>query len=197
MITDPDAIGERPLADVVRKAVEGGASVVQLRDKKASDRELVACAKELLKITKPKGVPLIINDRISVAKHSGADGVHLGQEDANFKEARKILGKKAIIGRSTHNQAQAMKAQEEGFDYIGVGPVFRTPTKPTDHPVGLKLVEFASRHLQMPFVAIGGIDERNIEKVTKSGAKTIAVVRAVMGSRDPKMSVKNLLRKIR
>lgn len=196
VITDPKTGDHLSLTEVVRQAVAGGASVVQLRDKKASDAELVDCAKALLKITRPKRVPLIINDRIIVAKLAGADGVHLGQEDASLEDARKILGKEAIIGRSTHSQAQAIEAQEEGFDYIGVGPVFKTPTKPKLRPVGLGLVEFAARKLRIPFVAVGGIDERNVEQVKKSGAKTVAVVRAVMRSKDPKRSVKNLLRKM-
>ena len=196
VITDPKTAQRRSLTETVREAVEGGASVVQLRNKKASDAELISCAKDLLKITKPKRVPLIINDRIMVAKLSGADGVHLGQEDASFEEARTILGKKAIIGRSTHSQTQAIEAQEEGFDYIGVGPVFKTPTKPKVRPVGLKLVEFAAKNIRIPFVAIGGIDEGNVKQVARSGAKTVAVVRAVMQSEDPRRSVKNILKKI-
>lgn len=196
VITDVKALADRSLVQVVREAVEGGVSVVQLRDKTASDRQLTAIARALLKITRPKGVPLIINDRINVAKLSGADGVHLGQEDASLDEARQLLGKKAIIGRSTHSQAQAIEAQEEGFDYIGVGPVFKTPTKPLVAPVGLNLVRFVSRDLRVPFVAIGGINEKNITRVKAAGANTVAVVRAVMASKDPKRAVQTLSKRM-
>ena len=188
--------GHRSVVEAVKAAVEGGASVVQLRDKGASDAEMIKTAKQLLKLTRPKRVPLIINDRLRVAKLSGADGVHLGQEDGTLKEARAVLGKKVLIGRSTHNQAQALEAEKEGFDYLGVGPVFKTPTKPAYRPVGLKLVRFAAENIRIPFVAIGGIDGKNVRKVTKAGARTVAVVRAVMASADPKKATMDLLKKM-
>ena len=197
VITDPLAIGRRSILDVVKETVEGGASVVQLRDKRASDEELVETAKRLLKLTRPNRIPLIINDRIRVAKLSGADGVHLGQTDATLKEARAVLGKSALIGRSTHSEAQAMEAEKEGFDYIGVGPVFKTPTKPSYPPVGLKLVRFAAKNIRIPFVAIGGVGGENIGQVTRAGARTVAVVRAVMASPSPKKATMGLLKKIR
>ena len=184
------------MAAVVKKAIEGGASVVQLRDKSASDAELVKTAKRFLKLTRPNGIPLIINDRIRVAKLSGADGVHLGQEDASLQEARVVLGKNALIGRSTHSETQATEAEKEGFDYIGVRPVFKTPTKPSYRPVGLKLIHFAAKNIRIPFVAIGGIHGKNIGKVTKAGAKTVAVIRAVMASPDPKKATIHLLKKM-
>ncbi len=177
--------------------MEGGADVIQLRDKKASDLELLATARALLEITKPKGVPLIINDRIQVARDSGADGVHLGQEDGSLKEARTVLGDQAIIGRSTHSQAQALAAEAEGFDYIGVGPVFSTPTKPAALPVGLDLVRFAAENIRIPFVAVGGIDSENVEEVRRAGAKAVAVVRAVMNDANPKQAAKKLVEFLR
>ena len=197
IITDPKAVGGRPIAEVVKEAIEGGASVVQLRDKGASDAALVRTAKRLLKLTRPRQVQLIINDRLRVAKLSGADGVHLGQEDASLKEARALLGKNALIGRSTHSEAQAIEAEKEGFDYLGVGPVFKTPTKPAYRPVGLKLVRFAAKNIRIPFVAIGGIDGKNVRRVTRAGARTVAVVRAVMTSPDPKKTTVDLLKKMR
>ena len=177
--------------------MEGGADVIQLRDKKASDLELLATARALLEITKPKGVPLIINDRVQVARDSGADGVHLGQEDGSLEEARRVLGDQAIIGRSTHSQAQALAAAAEGFDYIGVGPVFSTPTKPTTVPVGLDLVRFAAKNIRIPFVAIGGIDAGNVKEVRRAGAKAVAVVRAVMADENPKQAAKTLVEYLR
>ena len=185
VITDR-ARAKGSLAEVVREAILGGASVVQLRDKSATDEALIRQARKLLPLTRSAGIPLIINDRIEVAKKSGADGVHLGQEDASLKEARATLGKKAIIGRSTHSPEEALQAQADGFDYIGVGPVFATPTKPGYRTVGLGLVRFAAENIRTPFVAIGGIDEKNVSRVKKAGAKTVAVVRAVMASPHPK-----------
>ncbi|MGH7198390.1 MAG: thiamine phosphate synthase [Candidatus Omnitrophota bacterium] len=193
VITDAEAAGKRPLAAVVQAAVEGGASVIQLRDKKARDEELVKTAERLLMITRPRGVPLIINDRVNVAKAAGADGVHLGQEDGSFEAARAALGEKAIIGRSTHSPEEALAAEAEGFDYVGIGPVFRTPTKPSTEPVGLELVRFASRRLSVPFVAIGGIDAGNLARVREAGAKSVAVVRAVMGAPDPRKAAEALV----
>ena len=191
MITDRGG-EKRPLAEKVREAILGGADAVQLRDKTASDEELIRQAKELLLLTRSAGIPLIVNDRIRVAKKAGADGVHLGQDDASIKEARTVLGKKAIIGRSTHTPEQALRAQREGFDYIGVGPVFATPTKPSYEPVGLEFVRFAAKNIRIPFVAIGGIDEKNVFQVKSAGAKVVAVVRAVMASEDPQKSTKSI-----
>jgi thiamine-phosphate pyrophosphorylase len=193
VITDADAVRGRALSDIVRAAIEGGADVVQLRDKKAPDAELIRAAECLLRVTRPMGIPLIINDRVNVAKASGADGVHLGQGDGSLREARTALGEDAIIGRSTHSREQALSAEAEGFDYIGVGPVFQTPTKPLVEPVGLELVRFAAENLRIPFVAIGGIDASNVEKVRQSGARAAAVVRAVMGAADPKRAAEALL----
>ncbi len=197
VITDREAVGKRPLEEVVRSAVQAGASVIQLRDKLASDDELVQLARTLLKITDPLKIPLIINDRVGVAKRSGAQGVHLGQADGGLKEARQVLGPNAIFGRSTHNPEQALRAQEEGFDYIGVGPVFKTPTKPTYEPTGLGFVLFSSENIKIPFVAIGGINLENIEQVRRAGARSVAVVRAVMGSQYPARATRQLIKKLR
>jgi len=192
VITDPAAEAKRPLAEAVRLAIRGGASVIQLRDKTAPNRLQIELAGELLKITRPAGVPLIVNDRVAVALMAGADGVHLGQDDGPLSAAREVLGPGAIIGRSTHSPEQALAADAEGADYIGVGPVFGTPTKPSYVPVGLDLVRFAASHLTLPFVAIGGIDESNVGAVREAGARTVAVVRAVMTSDDPERSALRL-----
>lgn len=192
VITDREAAAGRPLSEIVAKAILGGADVVQLRDKKASDTELLNAARELLRITRPAGVPLVINDRVRVALESGADGLHLGQDDGSLDAARAVVGDSMIIGRSTHSPSQALGAEKEGFDYIGVGPVFQTPTKPTYEPVGLDLVRFAAQNIRIPFVAIGGIDEGNAALVRRAGASTIAVVRAVMASPDAEITSRNL-----
>lgn len=185
MITDRSCAAGRPVEDLVEQAVDGGADAVQLRDKSASDEELVRLARRVMDVTRRRGVPLIVNDRPAVARSAGADGVHLGQDDGPLAPARRLLGEEAIIGRSTHSPEQAMEAEREGFDYIGVGPVYGTPTKPDYVPVGLELVRFASSRIAIPFVAIGGIDAVNASEVARSGARAVAVVRAVMGSGDP------------
>ncbi len=193
VITDAKLVtGGQTLEDVVRQAIAGGADVIQLRDKNVSDGELCVIARKLLFITRPAHVPLIVNDRANVAKKVGADGVHLGQEDGCYLDARTLLGDEAIIGRSTHSREQAKHAEREGFDYIGVGPVFPTPTKPNYSAVGLHLVRYAKDNIHIPFVAIGGIDASNIQTVVDAGARTIAVLRAVFGSEHPTESARKL-----
>lgn len=193
VVTDPALPAGRDLLDTVRAAVEAGASVVQLRDKSASDEELKHLAAGLLKITRKAGIPLIINDRLDVASAVGADGLHLGQDDGDIRLARRILGESSIIGRSTHSPAQALAAVKEGVDYLAVGPIFRTPTKSQAQPVGLELVSFAAQNIKLPFVAIGGIDEQNAGAVRRAGAHCIAVVRAVIKASDPKKASQKLL----
>jgi thiamine-phosphate pyrophosphorylase len=123
----------------------------------------------------------------------GADGVHLGQEDGPLSAARALLGDEAIIGRSTHSPEQALAAAKEGFDYIGIGPVFLTPTKPAYRAVGLELVRFAAKNVAIPFVAIGGIDASNVRQVRAAGARAVAVVRAVMAAERPDEAARQLL----
>ena len=168
--------------------------MIQLRDKTLSDPEMTRLAVSILEITRPNRVPLIINDRLRVALDSGADGLHLGQEDGSMAEARLALGEKAFLGRSTHSMEQALAAEKEDADYIGIGPVFQTPTKAEYVPVGLELISFAAKNLSVPFVAIGGIDRTNASLVREAGARTIAVVRSVMASSDPENSARNLKR---
>ena len=195
-ITCPERLDGRLLARVAEQAILGGADVVQLRDKKAGDEELLRQAKALLPVTRRHGVPLIINDRLEVAKRCGADGVHLGQNDGTLSEARRVLGEKAICGRSTHSPEEALAAEAEGFDYIGVGPIYATPTKAGRPAVGLELVRFASDRLEVPFVAIGGVDPSNLGEVLNAGARAVAAVRAVMGQPDPRAAARQFLQKM-
>ncbi len=195
-ITCPDRLKGRDLAALAEAAIRGGADVLQLRNKTASDKEFLAEAKVLRSLTHHMGVPLIVNDRLQLARECGADGVHLGQDDGTLVQARQLLGENALIGRSTHSAEQALAAEREGFDYIGVGPVYATPTKPGRAAVGLELVRFASKNIKIPFVAIGGIDENNIYEVLKAGAKCVAVVRSLMGSDNPGEAAQTLIRKM-
>lgn len=192
VITDSLALKGRDIREVVLEALEGGADVIQLRDKKASNLEMIRLARSILEVTRPRNVPLIINDRAQVVRDSQADGLHLGQEDGSLAEARRVLGEKVLLGRSTHSPEEALAAEKEGADYIGIGPVFRTPTKASAEPVGLELVSFAAKGISIPFVAIGGIDAKNAELVRGAGARTIAVVRAVMAVPDPQSAARTL-----
>lgn len=192
VIVDRAAAGTRDLAEIAAAAIRGGADALQLRDKAASARCLFEEALALLPIARAGGVPLIVNDRLDVAMAAGADGVHLGQDDLPLGQARVIAGQALLIGVSTHSIDQAMAEQAHGADYIGVGPVFPTPTKPDYGSVGTSLVRQVADRIRIPFVCIGGIDAGNVEQVTRAGGFCIAVVRAVCASADPEMAAKNL-----
>ncbi len=183
-ITDRSSSESKDLKEIVESLAKGGADVIQLREKLLSARELVKIGFELRKITKKFGSLLIVNDRIDIAYAIEADGGHLGQEDLPIEFARKILGRKRLIGISTHSLNQALLAQQRDADYIGLGPVFATPTKPEYKPIGLKPINKASQQIEIPFVAIGGIDIENLEEVIRQGASRVAVVRALMQARD-------------
>ena len=196
VIVDRAAAGERDLADIAAAAIRGGADAIQLRDKAASAKRLLEEALALLPIARAGGVPLIINDRIDVAMAAGANGVHLGQDDIPLERARAIAGRSLLIGVSTHTLDQAMAAEHQGVDYIGVGPVFPTPTKPDYGSVGTSLVRQVADRIRIPFVCIGGIDAGNVEQVRCSGGSCIAVVRAVCAATAPEDAARNLKRAI-
>ncbi len=184
VITDLKAQKGRSHLDVLTEALRGGAAVVQLRDKEASRETLVTLGKALRKVCDRFGAFLIVNDRIDVAMATEADGLHLGQEDLPLQKARRQLGHGKLLGVSTHSLAQAKRALEEGADYIGVGPIFTTPTKPDYPPVGVELVREVRENVKVPFFAIGGITLYNATAVLFAGADSVAVVRAVVGQED-------------
>ncbi len=192
VIIDRAAAGGRELADLAAAAIRGGADALQLRDKAASPRGLLVEAARLLSVTRAAGVPLIINDQVEVARSVGADGVHLGQDDMTVREARSLLGPHALIGKSTHSLEQALAAHAEGADYIGLGPIFPTPTKPNTRSVGTGLIAQVTQYLRGPIVCIGGIDAANVQQVIDAGAECVAVVRAVCAAPDPESSTRNL-----
>jgi len=196
VITDSRAAEGRDLVRMVKAAIDGGAEVVQLRDKNLPAKELIKVGLELQDLCRRKDVIFIINDRPDVALAVNSDGVHLGQDDLPIAVARRIMAPEKIIGVSTHTIKQALEAEEQGADYIGVGPVFATPTKSEYKPVGLELVSQVKEKLSIPFVAIGGIDEKNIDEVIAAGAECAAVVRAVMAARDPAEAAKKLKKKL-
>lgn len=183
----------RPIPQIVSAAIQGGAQVIQLREKGWSDNKLITIGKEIRNITRSKGILFIVNDRVDIARVLDADGVHLGQDDMPIQEARKILGPGKIIGLSTHSYEQAMQAQEMNVDYIGVGPVFPTNSKINPSPVvGLELVKKVSKMIKIPFVAIGGINKLNAAEVLQAGASNIAVISAVMSASNVTKATKEL-----
>ena len=186
------AAGARDPVALAAAAIRGGADVLQLRDKRASAEQVLQTARRLLAVARPAGVPLLINDRPDLAKAAGADGVHLGQADAPVSEARALLGPGPLIGKSTHSVAQALAAEREGADYIGVGPIFPTPTKPDYGSVGLDLIAAVAGQVRVPAVCIGGIDAVTLPDVLAAGAVRVAVVRAVCAAPDPEAAAREL-----
>lgn len=192
------APGGHELAQTLRGAIAGGVQVVQLRDKRLGDDELVAFAHAARVLCERLGALLIVNDRPTVAVQAGADGVHVGQEDMGVAEVRELVGEDLLIGLSTHAPHEIDRAgREDGPgrpDYIGVGPVNATPTKPGRPAVGLELVRYAAAHATVPFFAIGGIDESNVGEVSIAGASRVAVLRAISDAEDPERAARQLTR---
>ena len=194
LVTDRGLCRNRPLPEIVLQAVQGGAAYVQLREKDLPTRTFVEEARAIKKILEPYRVPLIINDRVDVALACGADGVHIGQEDMPYSTARKLMGENAIIGLSVENWEDVETAQKLDVDYIGVSPVFATPTKTdTKEPwglEGLKKIKSFSRH---PIVAIGGVNESNARAVVEAGADCLAVVSAICAADSPEVATRKIL----
>ncbi len=183
--------------DVLDALIEGGARVVQLREKELSDREFFELARTFRQRTEQAGMTLIINDRVDVCRAVEADGVHLGQDDFPLREARRLLGPNTIIGVSTHDVEQALRAVEEGADYINVGPIFETQTKQhSGPPVGLDLFGEIRRLVNIPITVMGGIKLENLDQVLEAGARRIAVVSAVVGADDIATTVRQFRRRI-
>lgn len=191
LITDPELCAERGLVETVVAAVRGGVTVVQLRDKHASDGELIDQARRLKAALAGSGVPLIINDRLAVAVESGADGVHLGQEDGDAAAARAALGEHAILGRSVQTHAQLARLDPAPLDYLGLGPVFATSTK-QDHaePLGVDGLAALVAASPLPAVAIGGLQAEHAAAVRDAGARGVAVISAICGRPDPEAAAR-------
>lgn len=175
----------RSLVDTMEQAILGGADMLQFRDKTSDKTALLRKAKELRRLTRRYGIPFIVNDHIDVALEAEADGVHLGQGDLSLSEARKLVGTGKIIGISTHAIGEARLAEEQGADYIGVGPVFATKTKADAvAPVTVSYVNEVARTIRIPWVAIGGIKLSNVDQVLKAGATRVCAVSEIVGSAD-------------
>ena len=174
-----------PAEPLVETALAGGVDVVQLRDKAAADEQLVATGQRLKTLCAAAGALLIVNDRPDLALACRADGVHVGQGDEHPDAVRRSFGDELLIGISTHSRDQVAAARRSSADYLGVGPVYATATKPGVAPVGLELVRHAAADAQKPFFAIGGIDAERTPEVAAAGAERIAVVRAIRDADDP------------
>jgi len=193
LVTDRELCGTRGIESVVAQAVSGGVRYVQLREKGTSTRAFIDLAKRVKEILLPLDVPLIINDRVDVALAAGADGIHVGQDDMPYETARKILGPSALIGLSVETWEDVVSAQNLDVDYLGVSPVFETPTKTDTKGMwgleGLARIKAYSRH---PLVGIGGLNAANAEAVVLAGADCVAVVSAICADADPFRAAKKL-----
>ncbi|WP_192037232.1 thiamine phosphate synthase [Halomonas sp. YLGW01] len=186
LVTDAELCAQAGLIDTVLGAVRGGVTMIQLRDKTATDTELTAQARTLMTALQGTGVPLIINDRLEVALAAKADGLHIGQGDGDVAEARRCLGPRAILGLSVENCTQLATLDPEPLDYLGLGPVFATSTK-QDHapPLGMEGLAALATASVLPTVAIGGLNADHVKAVRQAGADGLAVISAICGQADP------------
>ena len=197
VVTDRSLSRGRSTLDVVREAVEGGATCVQLREKQAGTREFLEEARALSPWLRGQNIPLFINDRVDIALAVEADGVHLGQQDMPIADARRLGPPSWIIGVSAESVEDAVRAEREGADYIGVSPVFATPTKTdTARPLGLEGLRAMRAAVRIPLVAIGGIHLRNAREVIRAGADGLAVVSAIVSADSPREAAAALRREI-
>ena len=186
LITDRNSAGGRSHVEIIGAAIAAGAGVVQLRDKKVSDKVFFEEALALRQLTRDANVAFIVNDRIHIALAVQADGVHIGQDDGSLAVARKIMGAGKIIGRSTHSLEQARAALAEGFDYIGFGPLFPTPTKLGRPGIGLQDITAMERDVgsRIPAFCIGGIKRSNLREVLAAGARRVVIVSDLLTAAD-------------
>ena len=199
-VTDRHWLGEETLYDQVKKALDGGATFVQLREKNLDREVFLAEAKEIQKLCKEYGVPFVDNDEVSIAKDIDADGVHVGQSDMEAMDVRKILGPDKIIGVSAQTVEQAIIAEKHGADYLGVGAVFTTGSKDDADDVSHETLKAICEAVSIPVIAIGGITKDNVAELAGSGICGVAVISAIFGQKDIqkateelKFSVENML----
>jgi thiamine-phosphate pyrophosphorylase len=193
LVTDRGLARGRATLEIVSAAVRGGASVVQLREKECSTRDFIEQALAIKEFLKDRAVPLIINDRVDVAQAVKADGVHLGQTDMPLELAKKILGDSMVIGISAESLQDAIEAEKGGADYLGVSPIYATPTKTdTAPPLELKGLREIRKAVKLPLVGIGGLTRENSADVIRNGADGVAVVSAIVAADDPEAAAKVL-----
>lgn len=198
VITDEDLCPGRTHVEIAKAALAGGAVIIQMRDKHASDRKFYEDALAVRELTEEAGALLFVNDRVDVAAAVGADGINIGQNDLPVEVARELLGNSAIIGVSADCLDQALQAQDDGADYIGFGPIFPTCTKLDSGPVsGLDALRKVCHEVSLPIVAIGGIGIANIGSIAANGAACAAVVSAVVCAEDMTAATADLLKEFK
>lgn len=183
-ILDLGYVGIPKIAGVAGQMIEGGVDLIQLRAKARAPGEVTTIAIALREITRQRGVPLIINDHPEIARTVRAEAVHLGQDDLPIAEAREIVGPGCAVGKSTHSVDQAVRAFNEGADYIGFGPIFATPTKPDYAPVGLEDIRKVHEAVRIPIYCIGGIKLENLPEVIAAGARRVVIVSGLLLAND-------------
>lgn len=194
VITDNTLMPGRGHLEIAQAVLEAGGRILQLRDKRASTRELVQIGMRLRELTRSYNAILIVNDRVDVALAVEADGVHLGQEDMPMLIARRLMGEGAIIGISVETVEEAVKAEAEGADYLGVGPMFSTVTKPdAGSPVGPERLRQIKRQIQIPVFGIGGINHGNFREVLEAGADGVCVIGAIVAAQDMQLAVRGFV----
>jgi thiamine-phosphate pyrophosphorylase len=197
-IVDPERANGRPLVDLTRMVLAGGATLIQLRDKHGATRQMIEQARAIKAALAGSGVPLVVNDRVDVAQIAGADGVHVGQEDMRAEDARWLLGPNAIIGLSIKTVALANAAPLEHLDYVGVGGVYATTSKDNpDKPIGVDglreiVAAFRARRHRLPICGIAGIEAGNAAAVIEAGADGVAVISALSMKSDPEAAAREL-----
>ncbi len=197
VITDRQLSNGRSHLEVARAAIVGGASVIQLRDKEATTRQLVEMGGKLRALTREKGVTFMVNDRVDVALAVDADGVHVGQDDMPVPLARRLMGPGKIVGASAATSSEARKAEAEGADYVAASPVFSTPTKPdAPPPTGLEGLRAIVEAVSLPVIAIGGINPENAGAVIQAGAAGVAVISAVVSAPDIAAAARRLRERV-
>lgn len=200
LVTDLTHLNKGRIVSIVEKAIDGGVDIVQLRSKELMDSELLAIGRKMRAICRQKRRLFFVNDRPDLAIVLDADGVHVGQDDLPVSVIRRLFareGKERLIGKSTHSFTQAKKTAQEAVDYIGVGPIFKTPTKKDYIPVGLDLITKVSHTITLPFVCIGGITKDNLTQVREAGGQRIAIVRAVCEADNPKQAAAVLKKQLK
>jgi len=198
LVTDPDLTSGRPLLQVVAAALEGGVTAVQLRDKKAAPRDLLALGAEIWTLARRHHAAFIVNDRADLALALEADGVHVGSEDLPPLEARRLVPRPRLVGVSAATVEEALSAERAGADYVGAGPVFATATKPdAGEPIGVGGIAAIASAVRIPVVGIGGIDSSNAASVIEAGAAGVAVISAIVGAGDPEAAAREILSRVR
>lgn len=192
VVTTRDYLKEKSLKEECEDILKGGATFLQIREKNIDFNEYVNMSKEILELSKKYNIPFVVNDNVEVAVKSKADGVHIGQKDMDVKEARKLIGEDKILGVSVQNVNQAIEAEKDGADYLGVGPVFETQTKKDEDIVSLNELKKISKSVNIPVLAIGGIDDKSIYKLKDRCIDGVAVVSYIFNSNDKILRTKNL-----